>query len=83
MVIECTELIEEIKKEVREVILESRKEDFCSDYLTTAGVREYLGGISANTLAKFCRQGLKRVTIDGIRLYKKKDVEEFLDDFRE
>lgn len=81
--IEYEGLIEEIKKEFKKVILESLNEGFYSDYLTTADVRKYLGGVSANTLTKFCRQGLKRVSIDGIRLYKRADVEEFLDSFRE
>ncbi|MFU7538698.1 hypothetical protein [Enterococcus casseliflavus] len=38
--------------------------------------------ISTNTLAKLRKQGLKRVTIDGLCLYKKADIVEFLDEHK-
>lgn len=82
MYLDYTDLIVTIKEEIRNLTKEYKDGYMENEYLTTAGAREYLGGISVNTLTKFCRQGLKRVTIDGIRLYKKADIEEFLDRYR-
>ncbi|MGM0111064.1 helix-turn-helix domain-containing protein [Enterococcus sp. DIV0187] len=52
------------------------------DYLTTEQTRDYIGGISTNTLNKMRRRGLKRIKIDGLCLYKKSDICEFLDENR-
>lgn len=74
-------LLEEIKKEI-DVIFESWSQNSSQygEYLTTEEAKAYLGGISTNSLTKLRRKGLKRVTIDGLCLYKKTDVIQFLDE---
>ncbi|EYT95075.1 helix-turn-helix domain-containing protein [Enterococcus mundtii] len=74
-------LLEEMKKEIS-IIFESWNQDSSRyrEYLTTEETRAYLGGISTNSLTKLRRKGLKRVTIDGLCLYKKTDIIQFLDE---
>lgn len=74
-------LLEEIKKEIN-TMFESWVQggNRYGEFLTTEETKAYLGGISTNSLTKLRRKGLKRVTIDGLCLYKKTDIIQFLDE---
>lgn len=75
-------VFEEFKSELRSEIKLITEMNRFGDYLTTSQTKEYLGDISTNKLAKLRKQGLKRVTIDGLCLYKKADIVEFLDEHK-
>ncbi|WP_249274442.1 DNA-binding protein [Candidatus Enterococcus clewellii] len=79
--VDMNELVMEIVSGVSEVI--GGMSDLTNrygEYLTTEETRIFLGGISVNTLAKLRKKGLKRITIDGLCLYKKTDIVQFLDE---
>ncbi|WP_244265158.1 helix-turn-helix domain-containing protein [Enterococcus gilvus] len=78
LVVNLDEVVEELKAELREIVKIPADQRY-GTYLTTKQTRQYLGGISTNTLNKLRQQGLPRVTIDGLCLYKKTDICEFLD----
>lgn len=81
IIVNIESLVEELKSElINEIKLITELNRF-GDYLTTSQTKEYLGDISTNTLAKLRKQGLKRVTIDGMCLYKKADIIGFLENF--
>lgn len=80
--IDTSDLIEELKKAVKEAVKEQANTQKAQDYFTTSEVREYAGGISVGTLTKWRKYGLKPIVIEGVRLYKRTDVIEFIDAHR-
>lgn len=82
IIVNTKEITDGIRAELLEVVNQERCIVQYGEYLTTKQAREYLGGISINTLNKLRKQGLQRVTIDGLCLYKKTDICEFLDEHR-
>ena len=77
-----SELVKELKEAVREAIEELPNTQNQKEYFTTSEVREYAGGISNGTLAKWRKDGLKWIVIDGLRFYKREDVIEFMEAHR-
>lgn len=80
--IDMSDLVEELKEAVREAVKEQANTQQEKDYFTTSEVREYAGGISVGTLAKWRKDGLKWIIIDGLRFYKREDVIKFMDAHR-
>ncbi|MFQ9628372.1 MAG: DNA-binding protein [Enterococcus avium] len=80
--IDMSDLVEELKEAVREAVKEQSNTQKAKDYFTTSEVREYAGGISNGTLAKWRKDGLKWIVIDGLRFYKREDVIEFMEGHR-
>lgn len=80
--IDMSELVKELKEAVREAIEELPNTQNQKEYFTTSEVREYAGGISNGTLAKWRKDGLKWIVIDGLRFYKREDVIEFMEAHR-
>ena len=76
--IDMSDLVEELKEAVKE----QSNTQKAKDYFTTSEVREYAGGISNGTLAKWRKDGLKWIVIDGLRFYKREDVIEFMEGHR-
>lgn len=75
-------MIDQVKvlDELERLIFELRKENsICSKrYLKQGEAVKYAGIGSANTLNKWERKGLKKIQIDGVILYDKKDVDNFV-----
>lgn len=81
ILVNTDELVDEIRSELSGMIEEAVASfNRYGEYLTTEETRVFLGGISVNTLAKLRKKGLKRATIDGLCLYKKTDIVQFLDE---
>ena len=80
--IDMSDLVEELKEAVREAVKEQVNTQEAKEYFTTSEVREYVGGISIGTLTKWRKHGLKSIVIDGICLFKRTDVIEFVDAHR-
>lgn len=73
---------EDLKKYIYMITKESitaAKEDAQLDrpFLKQRYMAEYLG-ISVNTLKKLERDGLPSITLDGLKLYSKEDVKEWI-----
>jgi len=67
----------------QEVIQEVKvKETKAKDYMTIKETQEYLQ-ISFGTLQKWQQLGLKSITIEGKRLFKKSTIDEFMRGFEE
>lgn len=65
----------------KEVIQEIKgQEAHAKPYMTIKETEKYLQ-ISFNTLQKWERMGLKSITIDGKRLFKKETIDEFMRNF--
>lgn len=81
--IEVDNLADEIANTVADKVMGMFLNQNQKDYFTTLEVREYAGGISNGTLAKWRKDGLKWIVIDGLRFYKREDVIEFMDAHRD
>ena len=78
-------ITQEIEQDIRELVLASVREAIDEaksrpaekDYLTSKETQDYLG-ISYNTLQKWREQGLKAFRLEGVTLYSRRSIQEFL-----
>lgn len=84
VIVNVESVIDELESRVKKIVdLTKNSAVIYGEYLTTEQTREYMGGVSINTLKKMRGKGLKRIKVHGVCLYKKTDICEFLDEYRD
>lgn len=80
--IEFDDFMQDLEQLIEETVQNVNHNSYTKEYFSTKEVQEYMGGISKGTLAKMVNLGLKKIVIDRICLYKKADVDDFLEEYR-
>ena len=80
--IEFDDFMQDLEQLIEETVQNVNYNSYTKEYFSTKEVQEYMGGISKGTLAKMVNLGLKKIVIDRICLYKKADVDDFLEEYR-